>query len=287
MKRADALRKANGLSVAALTALPPACAPRRPGSNVALQLAEPTASKIVSCGVCGLWLLRGTDVLPDEKHAVQVSLADSDTMLCARAANTQVIGTEFVINAIKNVRTDDDWAYTVRNVGCGRCGLFLGVEVCCTTEPAMDLVQNIPPVIRSRAELLLWLLFETSRKHASISAPRSTWLQSQQVKSRTANSSEAPTGGPVFPPSFRGGVSGNNRSLGSYGANNASAAADFDIEESRTTRNNDRCPRRRSSCWWCAFWCQRRARPCGQRSAGMAAIECSSSPPTPAQNTPA
>merc|ERR1719158_2472722 len=120
-------------------------------------------------------------------------------MLCARAANTQVIGTEFVINAIKNVRTDDDWAYTVRNVGCGRCVLFLGVEVCCTTEPAMDLVQNIPPVIRSRADLLLWLLFETSRKHASISAPRPAWLHSQQAKPRAVGNGAA--GGGTSSPS--------------------------------------------------------------------------------------
>ena len=41
------------------------------------------------------------------------------------------------------------------------------------------LMQNVPSVIRSRAELLLWLLFETSRKHASISPPRSAWLTMQ------------------------------------------------------------------------------------------------------------
>merc|ERR1719191_1472500 len=120
--------------------------------------------------------------------------------------NTKVIGAEFVINAIKKARTDDDWAYAVRNVGCARCGLFLGVEVLRTTEPAMDLMQNIPSVIRSRAELLLWLLFETSRKHASISAPRSTWLQTQQMKSRAAGSSDPASGGPVFPPPFMHGV---------------------------------------------------------------------------------
>lgn len=291
MKRADALRKANGLSAAALAAPPIVRGPRRQGVNVALQLAEPTAGKIVSCGACGLWLLRGNDVLLDEKHAVRITLDDSDAMLCARTANTRVIGTEFVINAIKKARTDDDWAYTVRNIGCARCGLFLGVEVLRTTEPAMDLMQNIPSVIRSRAELLLWLLFETSRKHASISAPRSTWLQTQQVKSRAASSSEPPGGGSNFPAPFMSGAVEGNRMHGGYSGANAAASPEFDIEESRLGIGGDSCDARRrswKSCWWCARWCQRRAKPCGRRSANVSAMERGnfSSPPTSARNAP-
>jgi len=153
---------------------------RRRRANTALQLAEPTVHRIVACGACGHWLFRDLDVLREEERAAQLTLDDSDRTVCARRANTQPSEEGFVINAVKKQRADEDWAYLARNALCGRCGIFLGVEIVRTCEPSADFVP-VPTSNQSRAELLLWLLFETSRKHASISPPRPGWLRSQQT----------------------------------------------------------------------------------------------------------
>jgi len=198
MKRCDALRRSETYLDFFTRAAPRAPAGHAPsrsarlgssygasrnGANMALRLAEASSQRIIGCGACGCWLLRDQDVLHEEERAARLTLDDSDSTVCVRHPNTKAVDGEFVINAVKKQRAHEDWAYTVRNAGCSQCGLFLGVEVIRTCEPSTDFAP-VPSVIQSRAELLLWLLFETSRKHASISAPLSGWLRTQQANGR-------------------------------------------------------------------------------------------------------
>eukprot|EP00928_Gymnodinium_smaydae_P063582 TRINITY_DN4711_c0_g3_i1.p1 TRINITY_DN4711_c0_g3~~TRINITY_DN4711_c0_g3_i1.p1 ORF type:complete len:672 (+),score=139.77 TRINITY_DN4711_c0_g3_i1:111-2126(+) len=160
----------------------------RAGQALAYRRAAATAQRIVACASCGLLLFRDIDVLQGSEHAVRLSLDDSDNTLVVRRANIQVADEEFTLNAMKKHQVDEDWAYSVRNAFCARCGLFLGVEVVRTCDPASAM--NWRPASASpasassnnRAEELLWMLFEShARKHALISPPRSGWLRSVQL----------------------------------------------------------------------------------------------------------
>lgn len=159
------------------------------GAHVGFQMAWKSCGGVFSCGACGCWLFRETDIVPEDGRAARVVYEDSDTTCCvpSKRLNAVVSGSSRSVSAFAAVPAhilrlmssfsadpraiverfrSTKWKYCVQSIKCPQCHLFLGLNVTSAAQLSI-----------ASAEIL------DERVCAQISEPLETWLEGKSLPS--------------------------------------------------------------------------------------------------------